>query len=303
VRRRLIWIALLGVAGLIWSISPDNLLRNLAAYVTARSPHERYAATLRLREIDETAAGAAWLTAAGNALLTASTSQSPFAHEGALDPGSSALAWRFPVRQGQRITVDAAFAGPLFLDLFNGDELVASAAADATALVHDALADGDYLLRVQAPLGAGGKVHLAQQALASMQFPVRGLTPRAVQSVYGDPRDRGVRDHEGIDIFAPRGTPVLAATEGVVSGSTTNRLGGNVVWLSSTRGVRTYYAHLDRQAVAPGDRIAAGDVLGFVGTTGNARGGAPHLHFGIYASGGPVDPLPFVCDAPCGAAR
>jgi murein DD-endopeptidase MepM/ murein hydrolase activator NlpD len=132
-----------------------------------------------------------------------------------------------------------------------------------------------------------------------MQFPVQGVTPRAVQSGYGDPRDRGVRTHEGIDIFAPLGTPVLAATDGVVARSTTNRLGGNVVWLWSSRGLNTYYAHLDRHAVVPGDRLEAGAVVGYVGTTGNARGGAPHLHFGIYTPNGTVDPLPFVCDAPC----
>lgn len=81
-RRRLIWIVLLGVAGLIWSISPDNLLRNLATYVTARSPHERYAAILRLR-----------------ALISPFTADSPFATDAALDETQSALAWRFPVRQ------------------------------------------------------------------------------------------------------------------------------------------------------------------------------------------------------------
>ena len=94
---------------------------------------------------------------------------------------------------------------------------------------------------------------------------------------------------------------MLAASDGLVGGSTTNRLGGNVVWVwSPLRQVRTYYAHLDRLAVSPGERVHAGDVLGYVGTTGNARGGPPHLHFGVYAVGkGSVDPLPYICDAPC----
>ena len=55
------------------------------------------------------------------------------------------------------------------------------------------------------------------------------------------------------------------------------------------------------RSASPGERVHVGDVLGYVGTTGNARGGPPHLHFGIYASGrGSVDPLPYICDAPCG---
>ena len=95
---------------------------------------------------------------------------------------------------------------------------------------------------------------------------------------------------------------MLAASDGWIGGSTLNGLGGNVVWVwSPFRGVRTYYAHLDRHAVSPGERVHAGDVLGYVGNTGNARGGPPHLHFGVYAMGaGSVDPLPYVCDAPCG---
>jgi murein DD-endopeptidase MepM/ murein hydrolase activator NlpD len=75
----------------------------------------------------------------------------------------------------------------------------------------------------------------------------------------------------------------------------TNRLGGNVVWvLRPSRGEAHYYAHLDTQRVRAGTRVKAGDVIGTVGNTGNARSTAPHLHFGIYAGGGAVDPLPYV---------
>jgi murein DD-endopeptidase MepM/ murein hydrolase activator NlpD len=84
---------------------------------------------------------------------------------------------------------------------------------------------------------------------------------------------------------------------------TTNRLGGNVVWVwDAERGQALYYAHLDRQDVSAGSRVHAGDVLGRVGNTGNARTTPPHLHFGIYRPiEGAIDPLPFICDAPCGA--
>jgi peptidoglycan LD-endopeptidase LytH len=122
-----------------------------------------------------------------------------------------------------------------------------------------------------------------------------------VGSRFGDPRDGGSRDHQGVDIFAPRGTPVLAAADGWVTGATENRLGGKVVWVwNPASGEALYYAHLDRQEVSPGARVRAGDVIGRVGNTGNARGTPPHLHFGIYEPGqGAVDPLPFICDAPC----
>jgi murein DD-endopeptidase MepM/ murein hydrolase activator NlpD len=119
-----------------------------------------------------------------------------------------------------------------------------------------------------------------------------------VQGLFGDGREGGRRRHEGIDIFAPRGTPAVAAVDGWITGAATNRLGGNVVWLwSPTKRVALYYAHLDRHAVTRGDRVWAGDTVGYVGTTGNARGTPPHLHFGIYVTGeGAVDPFHFVVD-------
>lgn len=72
------------------------------------------------------------------------------------------------------------------------------------------------------------------------------------------------------------------------------------MWLwSPSRGLALYYAHLDRHAVSRGDRVGTGDIVGYVGTTGNARGTPPHLHFGIYARGeGAIDPAPFVVDPP-----
>jgi hypothetical protein len=83
-------------------------------------------------------------------------------------------------------------------------------------------------------------------------FPVEGRTVRAVQSFWGADRDGGVRAHQGIDIFAPRGTPALAAADGVVRWVGENRLGGSVVFLADpARGHSLYYAHLDRQAWPP----------------------------------------------------
>ena len=109
-------------------------------------------------------------------------------------------------------------------------------------------------------------------------------------------REGGARTHEGIDIFAPRGTPVLAATEGRI-GFTGNRgLGGKQVWLRDRKRRQSlYYAHLDSIAIAERTLVAPGDTLGFVGNTGNAITTPPHLHFGIYKGfSGAIDPLHFI---------
>jgi murein DD-endopeptidase MepM/ murein hydrolase activator NlpD len=137
---------------------------------------------------------------------------------------------------------------------------------------------------------------IGQLTTAALTFPVSGVGSSAVRSFFRDPRDNNTREHHGIDIFAPRNTPVLAASDGVVSSVGTNRLGGNVVWIwDPERGQSHYYAHLEAQAVSVGERVNAGDVVGYVGNTGNARTTPPHLHFGIYSRGeGPIDPLPFV---------
>ena len=88
----------------------------------------------------------------------------------------------------------------------------------------------------------------------------------------------------------------LAASRGIVTSVGTNRLGGNVVWVwDPERRQSQYYAHLSRQAVSLGTRVEAGEIIGYVGNTGNARSTSPHLHFGIYSFGeGPIDPFPYI---------
>ena len=180
-------------------------------------------------------------------------------------------------------------------------ERVASARDGETTLAYEPRGDEMLIVRLQPELLRGGHYTVQQRAVATLRFPVQGVTARAVRSVFGDVRDRGVRSHEGVDIFAPRGTPVVAASDGWVTGVTTNRLGGKVVWMWDIhRGQALYYAHLDRQDVSPGERVKAGEIVGSVGNTGNARTTPPHLHFGIYRPiEGAIDPLPFICDAPC----
>lgn len=130
-------------------------------------------------------------------------------------------------------------------------------------------------------------------------FPVAG--PGSYGNDWGAPRHGPgpiVRRHEGTDIFGPRGTPVISSSGGVVTGLTEERgLGGTTVSVTAPNGDRFYYAHLDE--IAPGLTMGAavevGDSLGTVGTTGNAAGGVPHLHFEIHPGGGEaVPPLPYL---------
>ncbi|MBZ2209664.1 M23 family metallopeptidase [Massilia soli] len=128
----------------------------------------------------------------------------------------------------------------------------------------------------------------------AVQIPVRGVSRKKLSDTWQAARSGG-RKHEGIDIFAPRGTPVYAATEGIITRVGENRLGGQVVWVLGPGGQRHYYAHLDRFAdVERGQRVRAGTVLGYVGTSGNAAGTPPHLHYGIYETGGAINPYPLL---------
>jgi murein DD-endopeptidase MepM/ murein hydrolase activator NlpD len=128
-----------------------------------------------------------------------------------------------------------------------------------------------------------------------LPVPVEGVERSALVDTWGGARSEG-RRHEGIDIFAPRGTQVLSATHGMVLYRGWNRLGGKTVTVLGPGGYRHYYAHLNEyDAPGNGDWVEQGEVLGYVGDTGNAAGTPPHLHYGIYAPGtGAIDPYPLL---------
>lgn len=145
-------------------------------------------------------------------------------------------------------------------------------------------------------------VRLSTMAAPSvLDMPVAGVKPRDIRDTWHAARPPA-RRHEGIDIFARRGTPVLASTEGIVFKRELNRLGGNAVWLYGPGRQYHYYAHLDSYAGAgPGERVQAGALLGYVGNTGNAKTTPPHLHYGIYTVTGAINPYPLL--APAGGTR
>jgi murein DD-endopeptidase MepM/ murein hydrolase activator NlpD len=113
-------------------------------------------------------------------------------------------------------------------------------------------------------------------------FPFLAPYP-AVTDTFGAARP-GVSWHHGDDLFAARGTPVVAVANGVVFSVGWQRLGGRRLWLIDADGNEYYYAHLERYAALAHDgrEVRAGEVLGYVGTTGDAEGTPPHLHFEIH---------------------
>ena len=301
-------LVIVALGALTWWIAGDRIRLAWPLLFPPLSPHEQYSRALERANLHTTAMGRDWLLSGSTALRGARAAASPFSGGGTFDAASpAAAAWRFQIARGRRVEIQVEFdgAGEVFVDLFhhskNGLTRVSSAAGGTRAVTFEPPDDGTYVIRVQPELLRGGRYTVRQRAIATLRFPVQGVSADAVQSVFGDERDRGARSHEGVDIFAPRGTPALAATDGWVTRVTTNRLGGNVVWVwDAARGQALYYAHLDRQDVSAGTRVKAGDVIGRVGNTGNARTTPPHLHFGIYrALEGAIDPLPFICDAPC----
>jgi len=146
-------------------------------------------------------------------------------------------------------------------------------------------------------------VHVAQlyakEPDKKIAMPVKDVSKNQVTNTWHAARGTD-RLHEGQDIFAPQGTPVLSATEGYIANIGQNNLGGQTVSVVGAGGRTYYYAHLDSYAphIAEGAYVTTQTVLGYVGTTGNAAGTPPHLHFGVYAPGGPMNPLPLLSDRP-----
>jgi murein DD-endopeptidase MepM/ murein hydrolase activator NlpD len=138
----------------------------------------------------------------------------------------------------------------------------------------------------------------------AIAIPVLGVTRDDLRDDWGSPRSGG-RHHAAIDIMAPRGTPVLASVSGTILKLFDSRSGGLTIYLANPeRTIVYYYAHLDEYAegLYEGAAVERGEVIGFVGTTGNAPPDAPHLHFAIeqlapgagWSKGDPVNPYPIL---------
>jgi Peptidase family M23 len=155
------------------------------------------------------------------------------------------------------------------------------------------------LLFVLATLTAGTLTTSAKDRTPVNPSPIALVHPVAgkkskVGGFFGDYRNGG-RSHKGIDIYAKKGTPVVAICDGVITSTANEKLGGKTIRLrASGRSFTAYYAHLDKLHVTPGQYVTKGQTIGTVGNTGNAKRKAPHLHFGILGGGVAVNPLPYV---------
>jgi len=143
-----------------------------------------------------------------------------------------------------------------------------------------------------------------------MIVPVAGIDATTLRSNWGDVRGGGTRGHQGLDIMAPAGTPVIAAADGTIEKLYLSKGGGGITLYQRAAGGRwlLYYAHLASYApgTAEGRRVRAGETLAYVGDTGNAGTGNYHLHFAVarmapgegWWQGTPVDPYPLLAGGP-----
>ncbi|SEL28370.1 M23 family metallopeptidase [Parapedobacter koreensis] len=273
----------------------------------SQSPHQRYLKQLRDAGLEGSTLYRQWFQASVQSLADPAIITIPHQESAYIARDKpTAIAYTFTARQGERlhadISINSADSVLLFVDLFEAVQATTAApkhliSADtgAAMLSWDIRRDGQYMLRVQPELLAELSFRLRLTAEASLANPVTPNAKQHIGSVFGDTRDGGSRKHEGIDIFAARYTPVVAAADGIVGRVGDNRLGGKVIWLRPKgRPLNLYYAHLDSQLVTAGQSVNMGDTLGLMGNTGNAQTTPPHLHFGVYGMGGAVDPLPFV---------
>jgi murein DD-endopeptidase MepM/ murein hydrolase activator NlpD len=270
------------------------------------TPHQAYAVSLKEARLDQTALGQAWFDASDFALDKAPLIQPPFREVAYLDPKEvTARGYQVRLLHGQKLSIHVTpqVTEPmkLFIDLYEmpgEEEALLRHVVSADSLNRIAIEANDdltYLVRVQPELLRGGRYTIDIQVNAALGFPVAGKNSHAIQSYFGAPRDGGRRLHKGVDIFARKGTPVIAISPGYVARVDETPIGGKVIWVrDAIRNQAYYYAHLDKHLVNARTRVEIGDTLGTVGTTGNAITTPPHLHFGIYATRRALDPLPFI---------
>lgn len=274
------------------------------------TPHETYLLGLSQAGLSTSALGQDWMEAASTALRRPLPVELPYQEEAFFSSDEAgALGYRISLRRGQQLTVDLRqeeFPGArVFVDLFRvapdtlRPPVHVFSPAVGEPLAYEPRRSADYILRIQPELLRGGRLRVVIQNPPVLAFPVSGQTHRSIGSVFGDPRDGGRRRHHGVDIFAPRGTPVIAAGDAYVRRTDTTNIGGRVIWLrDARRNASIYYAHLNEILVEEGSRVRTGDTIGTVGNTGNARTTPPHLHFGLYIRGeGPFDPWDFLYES------
>lgn len=270
-----------------------------------KSGHERYGDKIKEAGLDQTTLGNLWFAVADKSLNSPLPISIPYKETGYFASESpAATGYIFDVKRGAEININVGIVPlkptMLYAELWKQDSDPAKSkllsAADSTLNIkYEIEEDGKYITRLQPQLLQSFEYTLTITTVPSLAFPVSESGNPKLISFWSAPRDHGARSHEGVDISAKFRTPAIAAADGFIQRVTDNRLGGKVVFMRPEgKNYALYYAHLDTQTVATGQKVQMGDTLGLVGNTGNAKGTVPHLHFGIYALGGAVDPLPFI---------
>lgn len=271
------------------------------------TPQEHYEKELYKLKLENTAAGQTWFRIGKLVLSDSLFSLAPYQERFYLSDSIPAQAIRLKIPEGRKLVITPLRTendtSKLFLELYkiksNGKpQRIDYLDDNQQSLTYSNQTGDTLLLRLQTGLNEQLTVSVSLTTLPSLAFPVARHNMSDVISYWGAERDRGIRSHEGIDIKAKRGTPVVASESGFITQVGVNNLGGKVVFLSpSNSSYSLYHAHLDSQLVSVGARVIKGDTLGLVGNTGNAITTSPHLHFGIYTRGsGAVNPLPFIDD-------
>ncbi|RYF83557.1 MAG: M23 family metallopeptidase, partial [Chitinophagaceae bacterium] len=269
-----------------------------------RTPLEKYEDKLEASGLENTPEGRQWLAASERALHSPVVINLPYRQAGNFSlERPQALGLKFSAKQGERLHFDfdkkdsASFV--LYAELYKQDAtgkatLLQSPDTNTSEFNYDVPESGTYVLKIQPQLYRVGLYSLSIAVGPSLGFPVADKKAY-IGSIWGDVRDGGKRSHEGVDIFAPKRTPAIAAADGYIVGVREGGLGGKTVWLRPEgQNISLYYAHLDEQLVREGQSVKKGDTVGLVGNTGNAKYTPSHLHFGVYGYGGAINPFPFV---------
>ena len=273
-----------------------------------RTAREQYEKKIKDAGLQETALGDAWFKAAAITLSNPLDISLPYSETGYFaSDRANAVGLRFTAKRGQKLKITLAkkpvenFA--MYVDLWQpppqgenkNPKLLLAADTVNMVLEYNVNEDSVFIVRIQPELLKEGGYTLTITAGPSLAFSISPKVNSNIGSFFGAGRDNGERKHEGIDIFAPKRSPAVAAANGIITRVNENALGGKVVFLKpDNTSYSLYYAHLDSQMVVEGQRVNAGDIIGLTGNTGNARFTASHLHFGIYTFSGAIDPLYFV---------
>ncbi|GIS80713.1 MAG: hypothetical protein CM1200mP14_22790 [Gammaproteobacteria bacterium] len=208
----------LGLVLLLIGLSGCEEIEQVQDRFRDMTPHEAYQASLSDAGLTSTALGRDWLLAAHQSVQAPVEISLPFQEEGFITPEQpSAVGYRLTIGRGQRLTAEVSLTNGeetrVFVDLFrmaeNEDDPprpILSTDSVPGTFEHEPWRGGDFLLRLQPELLRGGTYTVTLQLEAQLAFPVEGYGVRSIQSVFGADRDAGRRSHDGVDIFARRGT-------------------------------------------------------------------------------------------------